>query len=67
MQKIKGATAFYINKHLASKGHFWGKSYFDKAIRDEKHFNVVYEYIKNNAVKAGLIDADLRFYGVYET
>jgi len=66
MQKIKGATAFYINKHLSRKGHFWNKSYFDKAIRDEKHFNIVYEYIKNNAVKANLSDADLRFYGMYE-
>jgi len=66
MQKIKGATAFYINKQLSRKGHFWSKSYFDKAIRDEKHFNIVYEYIKNNAVKANLNDADLRFYGHYE-
>ena len=66
MQKIKGATAFYINQHLSRKGHFWEKSYFDKALRDEKHFHVVYEYIKNNAVKANLSDADLRFYGTLE-
>ena len=65
MQKIKGAMAYQINKHLSRKGHFWEKSYFDKAIRDERHFNVIYEYIKNNASKANLADKALRFYGVY--
>ncbi|NOQ15480.1 MAG: hypothetical protein GQ581_00300 [Methyloprofundus sp.] len=65
MQKIKGVMAFQINKLLVRKGHFWEKSYFDKAIRDEDHFNIVYEYIKNNASKANLKDKDLRFYGIY--
>ena len=66
MQKIKGASAFQINKYLNRKGLFWEKSYFDKEIRDEKHFNVVYQYIKNNAGKANLKDANLRFYGIYQ-
>ena len=65
MQKIKGAMAFKINKLLSRKGHFWEKSYFDKAIRDERHFNTVYEYIKNNADKVNLSDAGIRFYGIY--
>jgi REP element-mobilizing transposase RayT len=46
MQKLKGALAFQLNKHLSRKGHFWEKSYFDKSIRDERHFNIVYEDIK---------------------
>ncbi len=50
---------------MARKGHFWEKSYFDKAIRDADHFNIDYEYIKNNASKANLKDKDLRFYGIY--
>ncbi|MDC9729237.1 MAG: transposase [Methyloprofundus sp.] len=66
MQKIKGVTAFKINKILLQKGHFWCKSYFDKAIRNERHFNLTYQYIKNNAIKAGLIDQSLRFYGIYK-
>jgi len=65
MQKIKGATAFQINKILNRKGAFWDKSYFDKAIRDEPHFQLIYDYIKNNAYKAKLSDADIRFYGIY--
>ena len=65
MQKIKGVTAFKINQYLGRKGHFWDKSYFDKAIRDERHFQMTYDYIKNNAYKAELQDADIRFYGIY--
>lgn len=57
--------AFQINKLLSRKGSFWEKSYFDKATRDERHFNTVYYDIKNNASKAKLIDKDLRFYGIY--
>ena len=67
MQKIKGAMAFQINKLLSRKGHFWEKTYFDKAIRDEKHFNITHEYIKNNAGKANLADKESRFYGIYSS
>jgi len=65
MQQIKGSLAFKINNLLSRKGHFWEKSYFDKTIRDEKHFNIVYKYIENNAIKANLADRDSRFYGIY--
>ena len=67
MQKIKGVMAFQINKRLSRRGHFWEKSYFDKAIQDERHFNIVYKYIENNAGKANLVDKDLRFYGIYSS
>ena len=66
VQHIKGGLSFVVNKELKKSGVLWQKDYFDKGIRDEKHFNLVYEYIKNNALKAGLKDADSRFYGVYE-
>jgi len=65
VQRLKGVSSFEINKLLHRKGTFWEKSYFDKAIRDEAHFNTVYNYIKNNAVKASLNDAEERFYGIY--
>ena len=66
VQRLKGASSAGINKILKRRGIFWEKGYFDKAIRDEKHFDTVYNYIKNNAVKAGLSDAEERFYGIYE-
>ncbi|BBP44595.1 transposase [Thiosulfativibrio zosterae] len=66
MHKLKGSSTLMINKMLKQQGHFWEKSYFDKAIRNQKHFDITYEYIKNNAIKAGLTDAHQRFWGIYE-
>ncbi|HHO42255.1 MAG TPA: hypothetical protein ENN12_02740 [Epsilonproteobacteria bacterium] len=51
MQKIKGASAKKINELLEKSGQFWADDYYDKAIIDERHFWVVYEYIKNNPLK----------------
>ncbi len=65
IRKLKGGSAFLINKRLDKKGQFWSDNYYDKAIRDDKHFEVVYNYIKNNPIKGGLKDAQDRFYTVY--
>ena len=67
MQHIKGNSAFIINKYRTESGKLWEKSYYDKAIRSEKQFQMTYQYIKNNAYKAKLKDANKRFYGVYES
>ena len=66
MHHIKGASGYLINKHSGQLGKLWDRGYFDKVVRDEKQFQVTYDYIKNNAYKAGLADADERFYGIYE-
>jgi len=62
MKHIKGGLAFLINKELGKSGAFWQKDYFDKTIRDDEHLAKTLEYIKNNALKAGLIDSEERFY-----
>ena len=64
MKSLKGSSSNAINKLLEKKGKFWENGYYDKAIRDKKHFITTYEYIKNNPLKVGLSSA--RFYGVYE-
>jgi len=51
IQRLKGASAKGINDMLGRHGAFWEKDYYDKVIRDEDHFRVVYQYIKNNALK----------------
>jgi len=66
MRKLKGGLSFLINKRLNRKGQFWANNYYDKLIRDERHFNVVYNYIENNAIKANLKDYRDRFYTIYE-
>jgi len=67
MQSIKGASSREINKTLKRKGSFWAKDYYDKVIKDERQFELVYNYIKNNSLKLGEAEASLpRFYGIYE-
>ena len=66
MRILKGGSAHIVNKALDRKGQVWDSDYFDKLIRDEEHFSLVYEYIKYNAIKSGLDDVKERFYGCYE-
>ncbi len=65
MKTLKGVSASKINKILNKNGKFWATGYYDKAIRDEKHFEITYNYIQNNPLKAGLKDQDKRFYHIY--
>lgn len=62
VKHIKGKSSFVLNKHLKKSGRFWHINYFDKAIREEKHFAKVYQYIENNPIKAELNDNRV-FYG----
>ena len=64
MKYIKGKSAVEINKNLNKTGKFWLESYFDKLIRDQKHYELVYEYIENNPLKAGL-NQEERVYSKY--
>jgi len=64
MKILKGSSSNAINKLLEKRGKFWENGYYDKAIRDKKHFITTYEYIKNNPLKVGLDMS--RFYGAYE-
>ncbi len=67
MRVLKGGAGHIVNKTLGRKGAVWSRDYYDKVIRDEDHFWIVYEYIKYNAVKANLDDAQSRFYGRQES
>ncbi len=62
---IKSKSAREINTLLNKSGKFWASNYYDRVIRDEEHFVQVFEYIKNNSLKAGLCLKD-RFYSVYD-
>ena len=50
-------TAHEANKVLGRKGDFWMNEYFDRYIRNEKHFETTLNYIANNPVKAGLVES----------
>ncbi len=51
----KSFTAREINRRLGRDGRVWARDYFDRFIRDERHYRNALYYIENNPVKAGLV------------
>ncbi|MBL8189392.1 MAG: aminotransferase class I/II-fold pyridoxal phosphate-dependent enzyme, partial [Acidobacteria bacterium] len=54
LQSLKTWSAKCVNNALQRKGRFWMPDYFDRYIRDERHYSDVVAYIENNPVKAKL-------------
>lgn len=54
MKLFKSYTSHEANRILARRGQFWMEDYFDRYIRNAKHFTNAITYIGNNPVKAGL-------------
>jgi len=52
MKRIKGISARRINQLRNTTGSIWQADYFDRYIRDAKHFSKVFGYIENNPVSA---------------
>ena len=57
MHSWKSYTAKRINSLCQRSGSLWQSESFDRYIRDERHLLGTIEYIENNPVKAGLVDA----------
>ena len=51
----KRHTARLINRHLGQTGSLWRREYWDRYIRDERHYAAAVAYIENNPVQAGLV------------
>ncbi len=56
LKSWKGFTAREINKRLGKTGPLWQDEYWDRLIRNERHFFKVAEYIRENPLKAKLRD-----------
>ncbi len=56
MKDLKSFTSHEANKILRQTGQFWMEDYFDRYVRDAKHFANAIAYIENNPVKAGLCE-----------
>jgi REP element-mobilizing transposase RayT len=56
VHSLKSFTASEANKILGQSGRFWQKEYFDRYIRNARHFARVVSYIEKNPVKANLCD-----------
>jgi REP element-mobilizing transposase RayT len=52
----KSYTATVINRCLRRTGRLWQEDYWDRLIRDEKHFISAVDYIHGNPAKAGLVE-----------
>ena len=52
LKSWKGFTAREINKRLGKSGALWQDEYWDRLIRNERHYFKVAEYIRENPVKA---------------
>jgi REP element-mobilizing transposase RayT len=54
MHSLKSYTAGEANKLLRRQGALWQEEYFDRYIRDARHYAQTVAYIEANPVKAGL-------------
>jgi putative DNA methylase len=55
MQSWKSYTAKRIRRLVGGCGGVWQREYWDRAIRNERHFAAAVEYIHANPVKASLV------------
>ncbi len=58
----KRFTARQINQLLGRTGSLWQRDYFDRLVRDEKHFANCVRYIRRNPEKARLRDGEFTLY-----
>jgi putative transposase len=58
----KTFSARKINALLERRGSFWQRSYFDRLIRDEKHFGNCIRYIRRNPERAHLRETEYLLY-----
>ena len=56
VQGWKSASVHRVNRALGRKGNLWEEDYWDRTIRDEKHFRASVDYVLSNPAKVGLRD-----------
>jgi putative transposase len=61
LQLIKGGFFFRAKRELAFNSEIWEKSFHDIRVRDEGDYLAFREYIHQNPVKRGLVQATERY------
>ncbi len=61
MQLIKGGFSYRLKREFAFSGEVWQRGFADARICDRQSFAKHSEYIRQNPVKAGLVDAPEKF------
>lgn len=57
MKSLKGYTSRLINARAERRGPLWQQSFYDRMIRSERQLWQTIEYVHNNPVAAGLVEA----------
>jgi REP element-mobilizing transposase RayT len=57
MRWLKGRTSRVANQILGRTGPFWQDESFDHWVRSAEELQDLIEYVENNPVKAGLVEA----------
>jgi REP element-mobilizing transposase RayT len=56
LESVKGFSARAINKRQERAGPVWQDERYDRIVRDDEEFESFWEYVRANAVKAGLVN-----------
>lgn len=62
LRSWKSFTSRKINALLRHDGSLWQRDYFDRLVRDQKHFGNCIRYIRRNPQRAHLHDSDYILY-----
>lgn len=62
----KGFTAHEINKSMNRSGHVWQDERFDRIMRNEEEFIEKWNYMRDNPVKAGLVEKAEDYLWLYQ-
>jgi putative transposase len=55
MQLIKGGFSYRAKRELGFGGEIWQNSFYDRRLRDKIEYEKIRSYIRQNAVRAGLV------------
>lgn len=56
VERFKGRSSRWINQAMGYSGRFWQEDWFDRWMRDDTERAKTVEYIRNNPVKAKLVN-----------
>ena len=62
LRSWKSFTSHKINSLLSREGTLWQRDYFDRLVRDQKHFANCVRYIRRNPKRAGMRNGEYILY-----
>lgn len=66
LHSVKRFSVHQINQQRGANGSVWQDERFDRIVRDEAEFLEKWQYLRNNPVKAGLVQSPEDYPWLYE-